>query len=74
MQFNQTNNNKGDVNNAISGEGDVVQAIGSKNDVKAGQPKDNFFSTLWKKVAGLWKVTTGLLFACLCLPLSMAGH
>jgi hypothetical protein len=29
MQFNQTNNNKGDVNNAISEKGNVVQTTGS---------------------------------------------
>ena len=29
MQFNQTNNNKGAVNNAISEKGNVVQATGS---------------------------------------------
>jgi hypothetical protein len=29
MQFNQVNNNKGDVNNAISEKGNVVQTTGS---------------------------------------------
>jgi YbbR domain-containing protein len=29
MEFNQTNNNKGDVNNAISEKGNVVQTTGS---------------------------------------------
>jgi YbbR domain-containing protein len=29
MQFNQTNNHKGDVNNAISEKGNVVQTTGS---------------------------------------------
>lgn len=37
MQFNQTNNNKGDVNNAFSEKGNVVQANkgGSVGDVTA---------------------------------------
>ena len=47
MQFNQTNNNKGDVNNAISEKGNVVQTIGSARigDVTAASEKGNVVQT-----------------------------
>jgi hypothetical protein len=55
MQFNQTNNNKGDVNNAISDGGNVIQAVGSENSLRVENPKDTFWTTLWKKVKSIWK-------------------
>ena len=55
MQFNQVNNNQGDVNNAIAQNGNVVQSVGDKNNVKVEQPKESFWATLWKKIKGLWK-------------------
>ena len=55
MQFKQVNNNRGDVNNAITQKGNVVQSVGDENTVKIEQPKESFWSTLWKKVKGLWK-------------------
>jgi hypothetical protein len=55
MQFNQTNNNKGDVNNAISEGGNVIQAVGSENSLRVENPKDTFWTTLWKKVKSFWK-------------------
>jgi hypothetical protein len=55
MQFNQTNNNKGDVNNAISEGGNVIQSVGSENRLRVENPKDTFWTTLWKKVKSFWK-------------------
>lgn len=58
MQFNQTNNNRGDVNNAITGRGNVVQAVGSENKVQVDRPKESLFSKVWallKKVWPFWK-------------------
>ena len=54
MQFKQTNNNAGDVNNAISDKGNVVQTMGTGNTVQIDQPKDNFWSTLWEKLKAWW--------------------
>jgi hypothetical protein len=54
MQFNQTNNNARDVNNAISKTGDVVQTVGNHNAVKVEQPKPGFWSLLWKKMTSAW--------------------
>jgi len=39
MKFNQTNNNAGDVNNAITGKGDVVQTVGNQNKTEINQPQ-----------------------------------
>ncbi len=58
MQFNQTNNNVGDVNNAISEKGTVVQTVGDQNKVKVEQPKDDLWVALWKKVKACWKWLT----------------
>jgi hypothetical protein len=55
MQFNQTNNNKGDVNNAISETGNVVQTTGTGNKVRVEQPKETFWATLWNKLKACWK-------------------
>ncbi len=55
MQFNQTNNNAGDVNNAISEKGNVVQTMGTRNKVQVDSPKESFWGTLWKKVKACWK-------------------
>jgi hypothetical protein len=82
MQFNQTNNNKGDVNNAISEKGNVVQTTGSAstgdvmaaasgkgtltqtdgeaNRVQIGQPKETFWSSLWKTLIACWRWITSL--------------
>lgn len=59
MIFNQTNNNAGDVNNAISEKGTVVQTVGDQNNVKVEQPKESFWGTLWKKVKACWKWIVG---------------
>jgi hypothetical protein len=59
MQFNQTNNNTGDVNNAISEKGNVVQTTGAGNKVQVDRPKDSFWGTLWQKVKGCWKWLAG---------------
>ena len=48
IQFNQTNNNAGDVNNAISERGDVVQTMGTSNAVQVGHPKESFWPTTAK--------------------------
>ena len=40
MQFNQTNNNAGDVNNAISEKGSVVQTMGTGNTVQVDNLKE----------------------------------
>jgi hypothetical protein len=44
MQFKQTNNNAGDVNNAISEKGNVVQTIGTGRTAQADHP-ENFWGT-----------------------------
>jgi hypothetical protein len=54
MQFNQTNNNKGDVNNAISEGGNVAQSVGSENSLRVEITKDTFWTTLWRKVKSIW--------------------
>lgn len=54
MQFNQTNKNGGDVNNAISENGNVVQTTGDGNRVEVGATKESFWATLWKKVKSIW--------------------
>jgi hypothetical protein len=59
MQFNQTNNNSGDVNNAVSGSGNVVQSVGDDNKVQVDQPKKNFWGALWEKIKAGWKVLVG---------------
>ena len=59
MQFNQTNNNAGDVNNAISEKGNVVQTTGTRNKVQVDSPKESFWGTLWKKVKACWKWIVG---------------
>lgn len=33
MQFNQVNQNQGDVNNAVTANGNVAQSVGNKGDV-----------------------------------------
>jgi hypothetical protein len=55
MQFNQTNNNTGDVNNAISEKGNVVQTTGTRNNVQVDQPKPGFWSQVWGKIKAFWK-------------------
>lgn len=55
MRFSQTNNNKGDVNNAISEGGNVIQSVGSENRLRVENPKETFWAMLWKKVKSLWK-------------------
>jgi hypothetical protein len=50
MQFNQTNKNTGDVNNALSEKGNVVQTTGSGSKVQVDHPKEHFWMTLFKKV------------------------
>jgi len=55
MQFNQNNNNKGDVINAISHKGDVVQTVGERNSVKVEQSKSTFWSALRNNALRLWK-------------------
>ncbi len=59
MQFNQTNNNAGDVNNAISEKGNVVQTTGTGSTVQVDSPKENFWGTLWKKILACWKWIAG---------------
>lgn len=59
MQFNQTNNNDGDVNNAIAGRGNVVQAVGSENKLQVDRPKQNILAVVWEWVKSLWKKTAG---------------
>jgi hypothetical protein len=54
MQFNQTNKNAGDVNNAISEKGNVVQTVGDHNNVRVEQPKESFWATLLKKLKACW--------------------
>lgn len=61
MQFNQTNNNKGDVNNTITESGNIIQSEGNENRIQVDRPKDNLLSTLWKKVVVCWKWVAGLL-------------
>jgi hypothetical protein len=62
MQFNQTNNNAGDVNNAISEKGNVVQTTGTRNrtgDVRVDHSKESAWGTIWKKVKACWKWLVG---------------
>ena len=54
MQFKQTNNNLGDVNNAISETGNAVQSVGDHNKVTVEQPKESFWSKAWKKICSAW--------------------
>lgn len=54
MQFNQNNNNKGDVINAISHKGDVVQTVGTKNSVKVEQAKSSLWGQIRNAVLKLW--------------------
>ena len=53
--FPDSNNNKGDVNNAISHRGNVVQAVGDQPQARIEQPKENVWISLWKKLTGLWR-------------------
>jgi hypothetical protein len=59
MQFNQTNKNLGDVNNAISGKGSVTQSVGDRNKVQVEQPKENFWASIVKKISTGWKWLAG---------------
>jgi hypothetical protein len=59
MQFNQTNKNQGDVNNAISERGNVVQSTGDSNKIQLDQPKASIWSALWKKATAAWGHFTG---------------
>jgi hypothetical protein len=59
MQFNQTNNNLGDVNNAISEKGNVVQTVGAGNKVQVDHPKQSLWSMLWTKIKACWKWVAG---------------
>jgi hypothetical protein len=59
MQFNQVNKNAGDVNNAISEKGDVAQAVGARSKAQVNQPKEGFWSMLWKRVRICWKWLVG---------------
>ena len=54
MQFNQTNNNIGDVNNAIAEKGEVIQTAGTSNTVQVDHPESGFWRTLWKKAKACW--------------------
>jgi len=58
MQFNQTNNNAGDVNNAVSLKGNVVQTVGDANQVKIDQPQ-SLWSTILNTVKTWWKWLIG---------------
>jgi hypothetical protein len=53
FEFKQTNNNIGDVNNAISQQGNVVQTTGSGNKVRVENPKKSFWGMLWEKLKAL---------------------
>jgi hypothetical protein len=55
MLFKQTNNNAGDVNNAISEKGSVVQTTGADNRVQVDHLKEGVWAALWKKVKACWK-------------------
>ena len=59
MQFNQTNQNAGDVNNALSEKGNVVQTVGIGNTAQVDQPKENLLLTLWKRIKACWKWLAG---------------
>jgi hypothetical protein len=59
MQFNQANNNAGDVNNAISEKGTVVQTSGTGNKVQVDRPKESLWGMLWTKVKACWKWIVG---------------
>ena len=60
MQFNQTNNNKGNVNNAIASKGNVVQTVGEGNNIEIEQPaEESIWSTLTEKVKAGWKLIFG---------------
>lgn len=74
MQFNQVNNNKGDVNNAIATNGDAVQSVGENNvtakgtavhadgdntKVKVEQPKDGIWAAVCKKIVGFFRWVFG---------------
>jgi len=59
MQFNQTNNNAGDVNNAMSETGNVVQTTGTGNKVQVDHRKESFSGMLWKKIKACWKWFVG---------------
>jgi hypothetical protein len=59
MQFRQVNKNLGDVNNAISEKGDVVQAVGPGSKAELKQPKEGFWSMLWKKIKNCWAWLVG---------------
>jgi hypothetical protein len=59
MQFKQTNNNIGDVNNAISAKGNVVQTVGAGNRVQVERPKESLWSMLWAKIKACWKWLAG---------------
>jgi hypothetical protein len=59
MQFNQTNKNVRDVNNAISEKGDVIQTAGTHNTVHARVGKETFWEALWSKIKACWKWLRG---------------
>ncbi len=59
IQLNQTNNNVGDVNNAMSDKGSVVQTVGDQNKVKVTQTEGSFWDLLWEKVKACWEWIVG---------------
>ena len=59
MQFNQTNNNQGDVNNVISEKGNAVQTVGAGNRVQVDRAKENLWGMLWTKIKACWKWLAG---------------
>lgn len=59
MQFNQQNNNRRDVNNAVAERGNVTQTLGVGNRVAVDQPKDSLWSMLWKRIKAVGKWLLG---------------
>lgn len=58
MQFYQTNNNKGDVNNASTQFGDIIQSKGDKNHIKDVSHPKNTLTALWKWIKSIWSLIT----------------
>jgi hypothetical protein len=59
MQFDHTNSNSGDMNNADPRRGTLVQSVGDGNEVQADQPRENFWVAPWKEIKAGWKGIAG---------------
>jgi hypothetical protein len=59
MEFNQTNENVRDVNNAISERGDVIQTVGTRNTIETKPRKVRLWDTVWSTIKACWKWLRG---------------